>query len=108
MNLWTGLACLVSDPNCANFKRFGDGKGAYVHVVAWAESQERFRDRVIAIAAEQLDCIVREIEDVDLLENKMQGEDFPEEFLNMRETAHRQRNDVVFGTFHTWLESDVN
>src|ERR1043165_7121199 len=108
MQLWSGLACLVPDPKCANFKRFGDGKGAYVHVVTWAESQQAFCDRVTAIASEQLDCIVRELENVDLLENKMQADDFPEEFLTRRETANRQRNDVVFGRFHTWLEDDRN
>ena len=108
MELWTGLACLVPDPKCKNFKRFGDGKGAYVHVVAWAESHGHFENRIREIASDQLDCIVREIESVDLLENKMRGEDFPEEFLTMRETANRQRNDVVFGQFHTWLEDDVN
>src|SRR5580698_7970408 len=38
MELWTSLVCLVADPACQNFKRFGGGKGAYVNVVAWAES----------------------------------------------------------------------
>ena len=39
MELWTGLVCLVVDPACQNFKRFDDGKGANVYVVAWAEFQ---------------------------------------------------------------------
>jgi hypothetical protein len=39
-HIWTGIACLVADPNCKNFKRFGDdGKGAYVNIVAWATSR---------------------------------------------------------------------
>ena len=37
MELWTGIACLVADPGCKEFRRFGDdGKGAYVNIVAWA------------------------------------------------------------------------
>jgi hypothetical protein len=108
MELWTGLVCLVANPDYKDFRRFGDGKGAYVHVVAWAESRSHFEARVKGTAEQQLDCILREIEDVDLLETKMQGEGYPEEFLDMRTTANRQRNDVVFGTFHTWLGDDVN
>jgi len=62
MDLWTGLACLVPDPACKNFRRFGDGKGAYVNVVAWAESAKHSERRVTASAKEQLDFIVREME----------------------------------------------
>ena len=107
MELWTGLVCLVANPDCKNFRRFGEGKGAYVHVAAWAESRSHFEARV-KLSAEQLDCILREIEEVGLLESKMKAEAYPEEFLDMRNTASRQPDDVVFGTFHYWLENDVN
>ena len=100
--------CLVANPACKNFKRFGDGKGAYVNIVAWAESAKHFEDRVTAIAGEQLDCIVVEIGRVELLETTLQSEDCPEEFFTMRETANRQPNDVLFGTFHVWVQDDVN
>jgi hypothetical protein len=40
----------VPDPACKNFRRFGDGKGAYVNAVAWAESAQHFERRVTAIA----------------------------------------------------------
>jgi hypothetical protein len=47
MELWTGLACLVADPKCEEFRRFGDdGKGAYVNIVAWADSEKSFVERV--------------------------------------------------------------
>jgi hypothetical protein len=68
MELWTGLVCLVPDPACKDFKQFGDGKGAYVNVVEWAKSAEHFELRVTDIAKEQLDCTVREIEKVELLQ----------------------------------------
>jgi hypothetical protein len=33
MELWTGIACLAGDPNCKDFRRFGDqGRGAYVNM----------------------------------------------------------------------------
>jgi len=107
MELWTGLVCLVPDAACKNFRRFGDGKGAYVNVVAWADSATHFEQRVTAMAG-QLDCIVREIEQVELLDAALEREGCSDELFTMRATAERQPNDVVFGTFHTWVQDDVN
>jgi len=67
-------------PLASTVKRFGDGKGAYVNVVAWAESAKHFEGRVTAIAAEQLDCIVREMEQVELFEAALQREGCPDEY----------------------------
>ena len=108
MELWIGFVCLVADPACEDFKRFGGGKGAYVSVVAWAESAKHFQQRVTEIAKEQLDCIVREIEQVELLEAALQREGCPDEFFTMQSTAERQPNDVLFGTLHIWNQDDVN
>jgi hypothetical protein len=107
MDIWTGLVCLVADPACKDFKRFGYGKGAYVNAVSWAESAGHFEGRV-AIAADQLDCIVREIEQIELLEVALQRERCPDEFFTMQATAERQPDDVLFGTFHIWHQDDVN
>jgi len=107
MELWTGLACLVPNPNCKDFNLFA-GKGAYVNVVTWAESAVHFEERVRTIVAEQLGCILREMENIGLLEPRMQRDDFPDEFINMRQTAIRQPSDVVFGTFYTWSQGDTN
>ena len=108
MEIWTGLVCLVADPACKNFKRFGDGKGAYVNVVAWAKSANHFERRVTAMAKEQLDCIVLEMEQVELLDSALQREECPDEFFTMRTTAERQPNDVIFGGFHVWAQGDAN
>ena len=108
MNIWTGIACLVADPNCKEFRRFGDnGKGAYVNIVAWASSEQEFADRVKRTVAE-LDCLLLELEGVKLLEQRMEETEYPEELITMRATSERQRKDVVFGAFHTWTESDEN
>jgi hypothetical protein len=108
MEFWTGLVCLVPDPACKPFGRFGDGKGAYVSVVAWAQSGQHFERRVSAIAKKQLDCIVREMEKVELLESTLKREGCPDEFFTMRTTAERQPDDVVFGSFHVWSQDDAN
>jgi hypothetical protein len=108
MELWTGLACLVADPKCEEFRRFGDdGKGAYVNIVAWADSEESFVERVRQAAIE-LDCILLEIDSTQLLDSRMEEPDYPDELITMRATAQRQPNDTIFGCFHIWAQSDVN
>jgi hypothetical protein len=107
MDLWTGLACLKANPAVKGFRRFGKGKGAYVNVVACVESQAAFEERVKR-HSEGMDCILVELEDVQLLEARMSEEDYPEELITMRETAARQTSDTVFGTFHAWDQEDAN
>src|ERR1700722_10783242 len=34
--------------------------------------------------------------------------DFPEELIDLRQTANRQPNDTVFGTFHIWHQEESN
>jgi hypothetical protein len=79
-----------------------------VNVVAWAESASHFEGLVTAIAAAQLDYIVREIEQIELLEAALQWEECPDEFFTMRVTTERQPDDVVLGTFRIWYQDDVN
>lgn len=108
MELWTGIACLAADPHCKDFKRFGEeGRGAYVNIVTCASSPTDFADR-IEKAAKDLDCVVLELEHVQLLEERMEEPDYPEELIEMRSTAQRQEGDIVFGCFHIWTEDEAN
>lgn len=108
MEIWTGLACLVADPKCEGFRRFGDdGKGAYVNVVASANSESEFIERVERIVP-TLDCILLELDQVQLIDERIEEPDSPEELITMRSTAQRQPADLVFGAFHIWTESDIN
>jgi hypothetical protein len=79
------------------FRRFGNGKGAYVKVVGWAESPQAFEE-LVRRQSESLDCILVELEKVELLDVRMQADDYPDEFINLRQTAIRQPTDTVFGT----------
>lgn len=108
MGIWTGVACLVADPKCKNFRRFGDdGKGAYVNVVASVNSEAEFNERVERIVT-TLDCILLELDHVQPLDKRMEEPDYPEELITMSSIAQRQPADLVFGTFHIWTESDLN
>jgi len=101
MQLWVGLAELRGHPNCKNFRRFGENKGAFVWVAAWAEFPAAFETKV-RVMSETLDCILYGLEEVGLLDTRMEGADYPEEFINMRATATRQPQDTIFGRFHTY------
>jgi len=71
MEIWTGVACLVPDPKCKDFRRFGDdGKGAYVNVVASVSSEAEFTGRVERIVP-TLDCILMELRNVQPLEKRI-------------------------------------
>jgi len=76
MDLWTGLACLKANPKVKRFRRFGKGKDAYVNVVACVESRAAFEERVKR-HSEGMDCILVELEHVQLLEARMREEDYP-------------------------------
>ena len=106
-HIFSGLACLKANTQVKNFRRFGKGKGAYVNVVSWAKSRSEF-ERKVERHVESLDCILVELEDVQLLEARVARDDFPEELITMRETANRQREDTVWGKFHIWLQEDAN
>ena len=107
MDLWTGRACLKANPKIKGFRRFGKGKGAYVNVVACVDSRAAFEERVKR-HSEGMDCMLVELDQVQLLEARMEGDDYPEELITMRETAARQTADTVFGTFHIWHQEDSN
>ncbi|MFZ1938507.1 MAG: hypothetical protein WBA18_13645 [Terracidiphilus sp.] len=108
MDIWTGVACLVANPNCKEFKRFGDdGKGAYVNVAASVNSEAEFTERVQRIVP-TLDCILLELAGVRPIAQRMEEPDYPEELINMRSTALRQPEDLVFGAFNVWTQSDTN
>ena len=108
MEIWTGIACLVADPKCKEFRRFGDdGKGAYVNMVASVNSKAEFIVGVEQIVP-TLDCILLELNGVQPIDVRIEEPDSPEELITMRSTALRQPTDLVLGDFHVWTESDVN
>jgi hypothetical protein len=98
---------LKANPKVKNFRRFGKGKGAYVNLVAWAESKAAFAEKAKR-HMEGMDCILVDLENVQLLESRMTLPDFPEELITMRETANRQQADTIFGTFHIWMQDEPN
>lgn len=106
-DIWVGLAGLKANPAVKNFRRFGKRKGASVNVVAWADGQTAFEEKVKRYV-EGLDCILVELDDMQLLESTMEIPESPEELIAMRQTSLRQPNDPVFGTFQIWRQDEAN
>jgi hypothetical protein len=108
MEVWSGIACLVADPRCKEFARFGDdGKGAYVNLAAFVSSEAEFTERVERIVP-TLDCILLELNRVQPIDKRLDEPDCPEELIAMNSTAQKQPGDLVFGAFHIWTESEIN
>jgi hypothetical protein len=101
--LWIGLAEVIALPGC---KRLGTGKGAFVKVALWANSDSDFYSRV-AKAISELDLELLELEDREPLTKKMAHNQAGDETLQMAETARMNPTDVVFGTFHIWENTDA-
>ena len=57
---------------CSHLNRLARNDGsAYVNVVLWAESAQYLEERV-TVTAQDVDCIVREIEEIELLQSALQ------------------------------------
>jgi hypothetical protein len=107
MDLWTGLACVKLNPEIKDADPFDGGKGAWSNVVAWVDSQDEFEKRVRR-HAEGMGYILIELKEVQLLETRMSREDYPEELIEMQQTATRQPEDSIWGTLHIWERDDTN
>lgn len=75
--------------------------------MAWVRSLQEFQ-RLVSKRANELGCVLIELENVQLLESRMKTPDFPEELITMRETATRQPGDTVFGAFFSWQQDESN
>jgi len=101
--IWIGLAEVVALPGC---KRLGDGKGAFVKIALWADSDSDFFAKVNK-AISELDLHLLELEDREPLAKRLSQIEAGDETLQMEETARMNPEDVVFGTFHIWQKTDA-
>jgi len=101
--IWIGLAEVVALPGC---KRLGSGKGAFVKVALWADSDSDFYSRTTK-AISELDLQLLELEDREPLSKRLARTQAGDETLQMAETARMNPGDVVFGTFHIWEKTDA-
>lgn len=100
--IWIGMAEVVALPGC---KRLGSGKGAFVKVMLWADSDSAFYSKADRAAAE-LDLLLLELEDREPLAKRLSRIPPGDETEQMAETVRRNPEDIVFGVFHIWQNTD--
>lgn len=99
--LWIGLAEVQPLPDC---KLLEEAKGAYVHVMAWANDADEFRS-VVALRTSELALELIDLCEIEPWAIRSSGDDpIRDEFFDMQ---HRIRDDiqsVSFGRFHAWFQ----
>jgi hypothetical protein len=84
----------------------GKAKGAFVNVMARAKSEAEFRDRVDKALAD-IGLVLVQIEECEQFAERRARAKVAAQLLTMERTLHRQPNDIVFGTFHRWVQTDA-
>jgi hypothetical protein len=79
-----------------------DTKGAFVHVLNWASSQEEYEGKVRRWA-DGLFAFVEEIEGVEPFKNRTKKKEVDEEPWKLSRRAEREAKEVRFWTFHLLL-----
>jgi hypothetical protein len=102
--IWVGLAEVKPQPGCEMLK---EGKGAFVHTMAWAEDVVHFQ-RVLARCFGQLKMDVNEVRQPEpwVVRSSREDEDSPE-LLDLAQQIGKDEAKVAFGTFHAWLKDDL-
>lgn len=99
--LWIGFAEVLPLAEC---KLLDEAKGAYVHVMAWANTADDFRATVVKRATE-LALVLVDLRETEPWSIRSSGDDpLRDEFFEMH---HRLRDDtesIAFGRFHAWFQ----
>jgi hypothetical protein len=101
--LWIGLAEVVPAPG--NNILGSDKKGACINVIAHADAESDFRERVLN-ALREMGLEMKDLEDVELFRKRASEYQVSQELLDLAQKVEAERN-VGFGTFHTFpLDED--
>ena len=99
--LWIGLAEVRPLPGC---KLLEEAKGAYVHVMAWANDVNEFRNAVILRVAE-LALQLADLREIEPWAIRNSGDDpIRDEFFEMQNRIRDDIESVAFGRFHAWFQ----
>ena len=101
--IWIGLAEVIALPGCL---RLAGGKGAFVKVALWPNSESDFCAKVHK-AISELDLQMLELDDREPLAIRLSRIEAGDETLQMAETAKLNPRSVIFGTFHIWENTDA-
>lgn len=102
--IWVGLAEVKPQPGCEMLK---EGKGAFVHTMAWAEDAVHF-ERVLSRCFGQMKMDVtglRQPEPWMVRSHRENGGST--ELLELAQQISKDETKIALGTFHAWLKDDL-
>ena len=97
--IWVGLAEVTPLEGCTTL---GGSKGAFVHVMAWANDEANFRV-VLQRNMPQLKLALADVRDPEPWEVRSGAPDLPKELYEMAYSIADDTAKVAFGVFHAWL-----
>lgn len=100
--IWVGLAEVTPLADCT---ALGGSKGAYVHVMAWADDAAHFQ-RVLERNMPQLKIALLGVRDPEPWEVRSSAPDLPRELFDMAYSISEDTSKVAFGVFHAWLNDE--
>jgi hypothetical protein len=99
--LWIGLAEVRPLPDC---KLLEEAKGAYVHVMAWANDADEFRDAVV-LRISELALQLVDLSEIEPWAIRSSGDDpIRDEFFGMQRRIRDDIQSVSFSRFHAWFQ----
>ncbi len=99
--LWIGL---VEVRPLAECNLLEGARGAYVHVMGWANTADEFRAAVVKRSTE-LHLVIIDLRETEPWAIRSSGEDpLRNEFFEMADRANANQKQLVFGRFHAWFE----
>ena len=101
--IWVALAEVKPQPDCEMLK---EGKGAFVHTMAWAEDAPAFK-RVLERCFGQLKMELVGLRQPEPWEVRRRREGEDAELADLAQQIGEDTAKVSFGTFHTWLKDDL-
>jgi hypothetical protein len=102
--IWVGLVEVKPQPGCEMLK---EGKGAFVHTMAWAEDAVHFK-QVLTRCLGQMKMDVMGVRQPEPWSVRSGREDEDSaELLDLAQQIGKDEAKVAFGTFHAWLKDDL-
>ena len=97
--IWIGLAEVRPLPGC---KLLEEAKGAYVHVMAWAETPEELHKKA-SLRAADVSLEIVQMSDTEPWSIRTAAQELHTEFFEMESRIQSDVRGVAFGRFHAWL-----
>jgi hypothetical protein len=101
--LWIGVAHVRKLEGCELLE---NSTGAYTNIITWASNEDEYRSKVELIAS-KLRLFVLEVEATEPVSQRKRKFQLDEELEELVESAERNPNAILYGTFYTYPKDDA-